>query len=106
MPLNILYITMVHSVVTLVGKKAVFTEIDVITNNSADFREGHGAMVRAWRSVDVAGFSEKYHACFFLLNLGTLLRWCVLGQDTSPSNASLDLCENEYLLGHRWQCAR
>ena len=29
-------------------------------------------------------------SCFSPLNLGTLLRWCVLGQDTSPSNASLD----------------
>ena len=50
-----------------------------------------------------AGFSEK---CFSPLNLGTLLRWCVLGQDTSPSNASLDSGENEYLVGQRWQCVR
>ena len=35
-------------------------------------REGHGAMVRAWRG-------------------------------TSPSNASLDSGENEYLVGQRWQ---
>ena len=56
--------------------------------------QGHGAMVRAWRSADVAAcravsnpawcriFTEI--SCFSLLNLGTLLRWCVLGQDTSP----------------------
>ena len=68
-------------------------------------------MVRAWRSVDVAacravlgaGFSEKYHVSPLS---GTLLRCCVLGHDTSPSNASLDSDENEYLVGQRWQCVR
>ena len=70
-------------------------------------------MVRAWRSVDVAAcravsnpawcriFREV--SCFSPLNLGTLLRCCVFGQGTSPSNASL---ENEYLVGQRWQCVR
>ena len=38
---------------------------------------------------------------FSPLNLGTLLRYCVLGQDTSPSNASFDSGENEYLVGQR-----
>ena len=73
-------------------------------------------MVRAWRSADVAAcrvvsnpawcriFREI--SCFSPLNLGTLLRWCVLGQDTSPSNASFDSGENEYLVGQRWQCVR
>ena len=34
------------------------------------------------------------------------LRCCVLGQGTSPSNASFDSGENEYLVGQRWQCVR
>ena len=73
-------------------------------------------MVRAWRSANVAAcravsnplgaeFSEKNHV-FSPPNLGTLLRCCVLGQGTSPSNASLDSSENEYLIGQRWQCVR
>ena len=37
---------------------------------------------------------------------GAALRCCVLGQGTSPSNASLDSGENEYLVGQRWQCVR
>ena len=76
--------------------------------------EGRGAMVRAWRSADVAAcravsnptwcrfFGEI--SCFSPLNLGTLLRCRVLGQGTSPSNASLDSGEKEYPLGQRWQC--
>ena len=36
----------------------------------------------------------------------SLLRCCVLGQGTSPSNASLDAGENEYLVGQKWQCVR
>ena len=40
------------------------------------------------------------------MNIGTLLRCCVLGQSTSPSNASLDSGENEYLVGQRWQYVR
>ena len=51
-----------------------------------------------------AGFSEKYHVS--PLSIGTLLRCCVPGQDTSSSNASLDSGENEYLVGQRWQCVR
>ena len=79
-------------------------------------REGHGAMVRAWRSADVAacravsnpGWCRIFReiSCFSPFNLGTLLRCCVLGQGTSPSNASLDSGENEYLVGQRWQCVR
>ena len=52
-----------------------------------------------------AGFSEKYNVYPFSI-LGHFLRCCVLGQDTSPSNASLDWSENEYLVGQRWQCVR
>ena len=40
------------------------------------------------------------------LNIGTLFRSCVLGQDTLPSHASLDSGVNEYLVGQRWQCVR
>ena len=43
---------------------------------------------------------------FYSIYLGTLLRCCVLSQGTSPSNASLDSGENEYLVGQRWQCVR
>ena len=74
-------------------------------------RERHGTMVRAWRSADVAACRAVSNpawcrifreiSCFTPLNLGTLVRWCVLGQDTSPSNASLDSGENEYLEGQR-----
>ena len=46
-----------------------------------------------------AEFSKKYHVS--PLNLGTLLRCCILGQGTSPSNASLDSGENGYLVGQR-----
>ena len=73
-------------------------------------------MVRAWRSADVAACRAVSNpawcrilgeiSCFSPLNLGTFLRWYVLGQDNSPSNASLDSGENEYLVGQRWQCAR
>ena len=44
-------------------------------------------------------------SCFSSLNLGTLFRGCVLGLGTSPSNASLDSGENEYLKQRR-QCVR
>ena len=44
-------------------------------------------------------------SCFSPLNLGTLFRGCVIGQGTSPSNASLDSCENDYLRQRR-QCVR
>ena len=73
-------------------------------------------MVRAWRSADVAACRAisnpawyrifKEISCFSTLNLGTLRGWYVLGQGTSPSNASLHSGENEYLVGQRWQCAR
>ena len=50
-----------------------------------------------------AGFSEKYH-------ISPLSIWdivsCVLGQGTSPLNASLDSGENEHLIGQRWQWVR
>ena len=73
-------------------------------------------MVRVLRSADVAACREVLNpawcrifreiSCFSPLNLGTLLRCCVLGQGTSPSNASLDSGENEYLVGQRWHCVR
>ena len=79
-------------------------------------RERQGAMVRAWRSTDVTACRAVSNpawcsifreiSCFSPLNLGTLLRCCVLGQGTSPSNASLDSGENEYLVGQRWQCVQ
>ena len=84
------------------------------------FREGHGVMVGAgvgaWRSADGAAccvvsnpawckiFREI--SCFSPLILGTMFKWCVLGQATSPLNASIDSCENEYLVGQIWQCVR
>ena len=43
---------------------------------------------------------------FSALNIGTMLKCCVLGQGTSPSNASVDSGEKEYLVGQRWQCVR
>ena len=46
----------------------------------------------------------KELSCFSPLKLGTLSRCWVLGQCTSPSNASLDSGEDEYLVGQRWQC--
>ena len=73
------------------------------------YREGYGAMVRAWRFDNVANcrvvsnpawcriFREK--SCFSPLNLGTLFRCCVVRQGTSPSNASLDSGENGYQVG-------
>ena len=73
-------------------------------------------MVRAWRSADAAACRAVSNpawyrifreiSCLSPLNLGTLVRCCVLGQGTSPSNASLDSGENEYLVGQRWQCVR
>ena len=47
-----------------------------------------------------AGFSEKYHVSPLSL-IGTLLRFCVLGQDTLPSHALPDSGVNEYLVGQR-----
>ena len=79
-------------------------------------REGHGAVVRARRFVNVATCSAVSNlawcgifreiSCFFPLNIGTLFQCCVLGQGTQPSNASLDSGENEYLVGQRWQCVQ
>ena len=72
-------------------------------------------MVRAWRSADVAACRAVMNPAwcrifreisFSPLILGTLLRCCILGQDTSPSNTSLDSGENENLVGQRWQCVR
>ena len=84
--------------------------------NKMDRREGHGAMVRAWRSADVAAcravlnpaWCRIFREISFVspLNLVILLRCCVLGQGTSPSNASLDSGENEYLVRQRWQRVR
>ena len=49
---------------------------------------------------------KKTGTRFSPLNLGTLLRCCVLGQSTSPSNTSIESGGNEYLVGQRWQCVR
>ena len=80
------------------------------------YQRGHGAIVKTRRSADVAACRAVSNpawcrifreiSCFSPLNLGTLLRCCVLGQGTSPSNASLDSGENEYPVGQRWQCVR
>ena len=48
----------------------------------------------------------SYLFTLHIVNIGTLFRCCVLGQGTSPSNASLDSGENEYLVVQRWQCVR
>ena len=79
-------------------------------------KEGRGTMVRAWRHAVVTACPPVSNpawcsifreiSCFPPLNLETLLRWCVLGQDTLPPKASLDSGENEYLVGQRWQCVR
>ena len=36
----------------------------------------------------------------------TLVRYCVLGQDTSHSRVSLHSGVNEYLVGQIWQCVQ
>ena len=46
--------------------------------------------VAACRAVSYPASFFREISCFFPLNLGTLFRCCVLGQGTSPSNASLD----------------
>ena len=79
-------------------------------------RGTYGAMVRARSFADVAVCRAvsipawcrilREISCFSPFNIGTLLRCFVLGQDTSPSNASLESGENEYLVGQRWQCVR
>ena len=77
-------------------------------------REGRGAMVRAWRFADVTACRAVSNpawcrifreiSCFSPLNSGTLCRFCVLGEGTSPSHALLDSGVNEYLIGQSWQC--
>ena len=63
-------------------------------------------MVRAWHFAITAacraGFSEKYHVSP-LSTLGHFFDVCVLGQGTLPLNDSLDLGENEYRVGQKWQ---
>ena len=81
-----------------------------------DKREGRGAMARArsfanvtaCRAVSNPAWCRIFReiSCFSPLNIGTLFRCCVLGQDTLPSHASLDSGVNEYLVGQRWQCVR
>ena len=70
-------------------------------------------MVKAWPFVDVAAcraVSNLAWSRFFReidVSALSILGHCfVLGQGTSPSNASLDLSENEYLVGQKWQCVR
>ena len=79
-------------------------------------REGRGTMARArsfanvtaCRAVSNPAWCRIFReiSCLFPLNIGTLSRCCVLGQDTLPSHASLDSGVNEYLVGQRWQCVR
>ena len=79
-------------------------------------REGRGAMARtrsfanvtACRAVSNPAWCRIFReiSCFSPLNIGTLFRCCVFGQDTLPSHASLDSGVNEYLVGQRWQCVR
>ena len=72
-------------------------------------------MVRVWPFANVAAYRDvsnpawcRIFRIFFFspLNIGTLFRFGVLGQDTLPSHASLDASVNEYLIGQRWQCVR
>ena len=44
------------------------------------------------------GFSEKYHVSPLSI-IGTLFRYCIFGQGTLPSHATLDSCVNENLIG-------
>ena len=66
------------------------------------------ANVTACRAVSNLAWCRIFReiSCFSPLNIGTLVRCCVLGQDTLPSHASLDSGVNEYLVGQRWQCVR
>ena len=66
------------------------------------------AIVTACRAVSNPAWCRIFReiSCFSPLNIGTLSRCCVLGQGTSPSNASLDSGVDEYLVGQRWQCVR
>ena len=83
---------------------------------SLPYREGRGAMARARSFANVTACCAVSNpawcrifreiSCFSPLNIGTLFRCCVLGQDTLPSHASLDSGVNEYLVGQRWQCVR
>ena len=65
--------------------------------------EGHGAMARArnfanvtaCRAVSNPAWIFRDISCFSPLNIGTLFRFCVIRQCTSPLNATLDLGENE-----------
>ena len=82
----------------------------------SSIREGRGAMARARSFANVTACRAASNpawcrifreiSCFSPLNIGTLFRCCVLGQDTLPSHASLDSGVNEYLVGQRWQCVR
>ena len=64
--------------------------------------------VTACRAVSNSAWCRIFREilCFSPLNIGALFRWCVLGQGTLPSHASLDSGVNEYLVGQRWQCVR
>ena len=66
------------------------------------------ANVTACRAVSNPAWCRIFReiSCFPPLNIGTLFRCWVLGQDILPSHASLDSGVNEYMLGHRWQCVR
>ena len=85
-------------------------------NRNQNHSEANTAVVRARSFADVVACRAVSNpawcrifreiSCFSPLNLGTLLRCCVLGQRTSLSNASLDSGENEYLVWQTCQSLR
>ena len=66
------------------------------------------ANVTACRAVSNPAWCRIFReiSCFSPLNIRTLFRCYVLGQDTLPSHASLDSGVNENLVGQRWQYVR
>ena len=84
-----------------------FQSLEVVCDTASRFNP-FCARIDFRRAVSNATWCRIFREilCFSPLNLGTLLRCCVIGQGTSPSNASLDSGENEYLVGQRWQCVR
>ena len=74
--------------------------VTMVTDYATVLSNFTGAMDRARRFADVAACRAvsspdwcrvfREISFFSTLNLGTLYRWCALGQGTSPSNAALD----------------
>ena len=73
-------------------------------------------MVRAWRTADVAACRAVSNpawcgifreiSCFPPSQFWDIVKMLCRWARSSPSNASLDSGENEYLVGQRWQCVR